>query len=143
MLLLDVPPPRINSNLHDLLHDGRPTHGPLESASATWVDSDWASCPQTRRSSGGTCVRIAGGPTGYRSGLHPTVEGSSTEAEYVEAYKGGKLTLFCRSVLYDVGVPQSVATLVYEDNDACIAMANSRKPTSRTRYMDIKYFALA
>ncbi|KAL7525100.1 hypothetical protein ACHAWF_001213, partial [Thalassiosira exigua] len=52
MLLPDVPPPRINSNLHDLLHDGRPTHGPLEAA--TWVDSDWAGCLQTRRSFEGT-----------------------------------------------------------------------------------------
>eukprot|EP00804_Cyclotella_cryptica_P012204 CCRYP_009882-RA/>CCRYP_009882-RA protein AED:0.65 eAED:0.65 QI:0/-1/0/1/-1/0/1/0/147 len=32
---------------------------------------------------------------------------------------------------------------MYEDNDACTAMANAQKPTTRTRHMDIRYFALA
>jgi hypothetical protein len=36
-----------------------------------------------------------------------------------------------------------VATLLYEDNDACTAMANAQKPTPRTHHMDIKYFALS
>ncbi len=33
--------------------------------------------------------------------------------------------------------------LLYEDNDACTAMANAQKPTPWTRHMDIKYFALS
>ncbi len=33
--------------------------------------------------------------------------------------------------------------MLYEDNDACTAMANAQKPTSRTRHMDIRYFSLA
>ena len=33
-------------------------------------------------------------------------------------------------------------TLIYEDNDACTAMANAKKPTSRTRHIDIKYFSI-
>ncbi|EJK44797.1 hypothetical protein THAOC_36634, partial [Thalassiosira oceanica] len=45
-------------------------------------------------------------------------------------------------ILWDLGVPQIDATLLYEDNDACTAMANARKPTSRTRHMDIKYHVL-
>ncbi|KAL7544254.1 LOW QUALITY PROTEIN: hypothetical protein ACHAWF_007634, partial [Thalassiosira exigua] len=137
MNLPDVPPPRINSHLHDLLHDGRPLHDPMEAA--TWVDSNWAGDPTTRCSIGRTCLRLAGSPTAYRSGLHPTVEGSSTEAKYAEANTGGKLTLFHRSILYDLDVPQNAATQVYEDNEACENLANACKPTTRT----LKFFALA
>ncbi len=53
------------------------------------------------------------------------------------------MILFVRSVLWDLGVPQEAATILYEDNDACTAMANAQKPTPRTRHMDIKYFSLS
>eukprot|EP00804_Cyclotella_cryptica_P008933 CCRYP_012043-RA/>CCRYP_012043-RA protein AED:0.49 eAED:0.39 QI:0/-1/0/1/-1/0/1/0/172 len=53
------------------------------------------------------------------------------------------MILFIRSILWDLGIPQEAATVLYEDNDACTAMANAQKPTSRTRHMDIRYFALA
>jgi hypothetical protein len=58
------------------------------------------------------------------------------------ACNSGKLILFVQNVLWDLGVPQSAASILYEDNDACIAMANTQKPTSCTRHMDIKYHIL-
>jgi hypothetical protein len=61
----------------------------------------------------------------------------------MSAYFTGKMILFMRSVLWDLGVPQEAATILYEDNDACTAMANAQKPTPRTRHMDIKYFLLS
>ena len=45
--------------------------------------------------------------------------------------------------MWDLGIPQHADTLIYEDNDACTAMANAQKPTPRTHHIDIKYFALA
>ena len=41
-----------------------------------------------------------------------------------------------------LGNPSIKGSLLYEDNDACTAMANARKPTPRTRHIDIKWFAL-
>jgi hypothetical protein len=61
----------------------------------------------------------------------------------MSAYFTGKMILFVRSVLWDLGIPQEAATLLYEDNDACTAMANAQKPMPRTRHMDIKYFSLS
>ena len=54
----------------------------------------------------------------------------------------GKMMLFICSILWDLDIPQEAATLLYEDNDACTAMGNSQKPTTRTRHMDIKHFVL-
>ena len=53
------------------------------------------------------------------------------------------MSLFVRSILWDLNVPQHAATSLYEDNDGATAMANEGKPTTRTRHMDIKYYALA
>ena len=58
------------------------------------------------------------------------------------AYDTGKMILFVRSILWDLDIPQEAATVLYEDNDACTAMGNAQKPTSRTSHIDIKYFSL-
>ncbi|KAL7523787.1 hypothetical protein ACHAXR_000330, partial [Thalassiosira sp. AJA248-18] len=133
-------PPTINSNEHDLLLDGRPSHGPLDLHS--YMDSDWATDPRTRRSFGGRCLRLAGGSVAYKSCLQPTIARSSTEGEFMEAADSGKMLLFVRSVMWDLGVPQCSASIAYEDNDACTAMANAQKPTPRARHMDIKHRVL-
>jgi hypothetical protein len=132
--------PKIKSTANDLLLDGRPIYGPKELHG--YVDSDWAACPKTRRSLTGGAVRLAGGSVGYKTKLQPTIAQSSTEAEFMGASDFGKVILYCRSILWDLGVPQDAATLLYEDNDACTAMANAQKPTTRTRHMDIKYNVL-
>jgi len=59
------------------------------------------------------------------------------------ACDAAKVILYVRSILWDLGVPQEAATLLYEDNDAATAMANAQKPTPRTRHMDIRFFALS
>ena len=58
------------------------------------------------------------------------------------AYDTGEMILFVRSILWDLGIPQEVATVLYEDNDACTAMGNAQKPTPRTSHIDIKYFSI-
>jgi hypothetical protein len=58
------------------------------------------------------------------------------------AYELGKMLLYVRIILWDLNVPQEAASRLYEDNDACTAMANAQKPTSRTRHMDIRYHVL-
>jgi hypothetical protein len=58
------------------------------------------------------------------------------------ACSAGQMIHFVCSVLWDLGVLQEASTLLYKDNNACIAMANAQKPTPQTRHMDIKYHVL-
>ena len=135
-----IAPPKIHSRAHDLLLDGRPNHSPSDLHA--YVDAEWATCPNTRRSMTGMCLRLAGGTVAYKSKLQPTVAMSSTESEFMGASDCGKMLLCVRSIMWDLGIPQSAASLAYEDNDACTAMANSQKPTNRTRHIDIKYHVI-
>ena len=72
----------------------------------------------------------------------PTVALSSTESEYTEATVAGRMSLYVRSIMWDLQIPQEAATILYEDNDGATAMANAGKPTSRSRHIDIKYYAI-
>jgi hypothetical protein len=134
------PLPKINSNKQDLLLGNRPEYD--ANVLHAYADSDWASCVKTRRSFGGTCIRLTGGTIAYKSKFQPTIAGSSTEAEFMAAYDTGKMILFVRSILWDLDIPQEAATVLYEDNDACTAMGNAQKLTPRTRHIDIKYFSI-
>jgi hypothetical protein len=140
MNLPDDPLPKIHSTPRDLLIDGRPKEDATNICG--YMDSSWADCPITRRSTGGHCLRLAGGPIAWKSRLWPTVAHSSTEAEFYETNDAGRQSLYCRSIMWDLGIPQEAATILYEDNDGATAMANAGKPTSRTRHIDIKFYAI-
>jgi hypothetical protein len=134
------PLPTINSNKQDLILNNQPEHN--ANTLHSYADSDRATCVKTRCSFGGTVIRLAGGMIVYKSNFQPTLAGSSTEAEFMAAYDTGKMILFVCSVLWDLGIPQEDATILYKDNDACSVMGNVQKPTPRTRHMEIKYVSI-
>ncbi len=135
--LESIPLPTILSNEHDLLRTKRQQHNALSAHGMS--DADWASCLCTRWSFTGSLIKLAGTAVAYKTQLQDTIATSSTKSEFMAAYKLGKMLLYVRSILWDLNVPQEAASLLYKDIDACTAMANAQKPTSRTRHMDIRY----
>jgi len=106
------------------------------------VDAAYANDPNHRRSVTGILARLAGGTIMYKTRFQDTVALSSTEAEFIAACDAGKNCLYLRSILNDLGIEQKEATVIYEDNQGVILMANAGKPTKRTRHVDTKYFAI-
>jgi hypothetical protein len=107
-----------------------------------FVDSDWGSDRSHRRSVTGLVVMLAGGVIAYKSKYQATIALSSTEAEFTAAAEVGKITLYLRSILYELGFSQDLPTIIYEDNTGALHMANAQQPTRRTRHMDTKHFAI-
>ena len=95
---------------------------------------------KTRRSVGG--IMMVGATIVYKMILQRTLALSSTEAEFYALSEAGKLTLYVRSILDELGISQNEATSVYEDNQGCLHMTQSQKPTKRTRHVDMRYFAV-
>jgi hypothetical protein len=69
--LTEGPLSPIHSNRADLLLDDRPEHD--ATIAHAYADSDWATCVKTRRSFGGSCVRLAGGTIACKTKFQPTV----------------------------------------------------------------------
>ena len=132
-----VPPPDCNVDpslptfpVHDLLQ----LVGYLDAAHATDL--------KTRRSVSGYVFTLAGGAVAFKSKLQPTVATSSTEAEFIAAVSAAKVAKYLRFVLLELGFAQTQPTPLYVDNQAAIAMVNERKPTTRSRHIDIQHFAI-
>ena len=106
------------------------------------VDASYANDSTHRKSVTGIIARLAGGTILYKTTFQAIVALSSTEAEFIAACEAGKHSLYIRSILEDVGLEQTEATIVYEDNQGAIAMANAGKPTKRTRHIDTRHFAI-
>jgi len=119
-----------------------PDNTPAEEALYGYVDSDWGSDSNHRKSITGIVLMYAGGAIGYKCKYQDVIAHSSTEAEFTAACDAGKMILFFRSLLADLGLEQHKASILYEDNNGALLMANAQQPTRRTRHMDIKKFAL-
>jgi hypothetical protein len=64
------------------------------------------------------------------------------EAEFVAGVSAAKVAKYLRSILRELHCTQEQPTPLYMDNEAAIAMINERKPTTRSRHIDIQHFAI-
>ena len=87
-------------------------------------------------------IKLAGGCVYYKSEFQPTIALSSTEAKFVAATEISKALLYVRTILHEIGMPQTDATIIHIDNNGALNMANQQQPTKGTRHMQLKYFAI-
>ena len=107
-----------------------------------FVDAAHANDLRNRRSTTGYAFTLAGGVVSYRCKTQSVTATSSTEAEFIAAVLAAKQARYLRSVLKELGFPQSAPTKLYEDNQSAIQMVNARVPTERSRHIDIVHFAI-
>ena len=138
--------PKCNDNLKhmtsDELQETIPNPQVTPHILETAVDSDHAGDTTHRKSVTGIIHRLAGGTVHYKTKYTDIIPQSSTEAEFIAAVEAGKQILYLRSILDEINMPQESATVLYEDNQGALLMANAQQPTKRSRHMDIKNFAL-
>ena len=136
------PPPvcKSDGNYKDSEIETRQQHDSRKLKAA--VDSDHAGDVQYRKSVSGIVIKLAGGVVLYKTSYQQVIAHSSTEAEFVAACDAGKYILYLRSLLEEIGLHQEEATILYEDNQGALLMANAQRPTKRTKHMDLKHFGL-
>ena len=102
---------------------------PKKTQPIDFVDFDWAGDILHRRSISGLCLCFAGAPVVYRARFQPAISQRSTDLEFIAVVEAGKLALYLRSMLDDLGIKQHESTPLYEDNATAIVMANTSRPT--------------
>jgi histone deacetylase 1/2 len=82
----------------------------------TFTDTDWAGCPDTRRSTSGYCIYLGDALVSWSSKHQAIVSRSSAKAEYRTVENVVVECIWLRQLLGELLCPVSKATLVYCDN---------------------------
>lgn len=104
-----------------------------------YSDSDWANDVETRRSTTGYVCMLNGAAVSVGSKLQATVALSSTEAEYMALCAATQDVVYMRRLLEELGVKQKGSTIIFEDNQGCIALAENPVHHQRTKHIDVRY----
>jgi hypothetical protein len=114
-------------------------HGGREPIIVGFCDADYAGDEDTRRSTTAYVFMLGGAAISWASKLQPTVALSSAEAEYMSLSAGVQEAIHLRQLMSDLGFPQRGPTVIYEDNQGCIALSENPVMHKRTKHIDVRH----
>jgi hypothetical protein len=104
-----------------------------------FTDADWGNCLATWRSVTGYLSLLNGHLISWQTKKQPVVSLSSCEAEYRALTDFSCELLWLRQFLDEVGIVSADApTVVHEDNQGCIAVANFEANTNAKRMKHVE-----
>src|ERR1700761_9330392 len=116
-----------------LVYDG-PGNGGL----MAYSDSDWASDPNTRKSTTGYMVKLAGAIFSWNSRTQKSVAASSTEAEYMSISDTSRQLIWIKNLMSELGIKLAPIPL-FGDNQGSIFLSSNPVQEKRIKHIDLRY----
>ncbi len=104
----------------------------------TFVDSDWAGCVHTRRSTSGGLLVFLGTPIHFYSRTQASVALSSAEAELYSIGSGMAESLHVRDLLLESGFASHINVVVFTDSSAGKSIASRFGASRRIRHIQLR-----
>ncbi|GKV47717.1 hypothetical protein SLEP1_g54586 [Rubroshorea leprosula] len=103
-----------------------------------FIDSDWASSVDDRKSTSGYIFNLGSGAVSWSSKKQECTALSSSEAEYVAASSAACQAIWMRRIMKDLQQVQEKATKIFCDNKATILMTKNPVFHGRTKHIELR-----
>ena len=106
-----------------------------------YVDSDWAGCLDSRKSTTGYVFILAGAPISWSSKRQQIIAISTMDAEYIAATEAAKDAVWIRNFINDLAIPEYFVGSIplYIDNNSALKLIRNPEFHSRSKHFDAKY----
>ncbi|XP_041011264.1 secreted RxLR effector protein 161-like [Juglans microcarpa x Juglans regia] len=109
-----------------------------------YLDSDFAGCIDSRKSTLGYIFFMAAGVVSWRSAKQTLTTTSTMEAEFVSYFEVTSHGVWLKSFISGFRIMDSISSLlrICCDNSSVVFMAKNNKSGSRSKHIDIKYLVI-
>ena len=104
-----------------------------------YIDSVFAGCQSTRRSTEGNIFLVAGGPVSWETKRQDTVVLSTVEAEYMVFSRATTQALWIVKYFEEIHISIEKSIVIHTDNSGAISNSTNDKNHRRTKHIDVQY----
>jgi hypothetical protein len=104
----------------------------------TYVDADWANCPNTRRSVSGFGIFVCGNIVDWKSKKQSIVTTSSTDSEIVALTDSAYASIALRNILVELNIDVERRIYFMEDNQNCVRFCEGS--SKKSKHVEVRYY---